>query len=319
VNEPALNLCTLFDQNFLVQGISMIRSVEQFATAKIRWTVLALDQETYNYLKSWIDFDLEILTLDSIADIELKLLRGTRPWNQLCWTSAACLLNLVNSRTEEGEIAAYIDADCLFFHDIFKTLEPLLHGSSIAIHEHRFSTDRAEWLQRSGRFNVGLVAGVHGTEFDACVFRWRLQVLDNCEVDQSSGKCGDQTYLNEWPYRYKDMAILNNDGIGVAPWNLNNYHISKKNKIIYVGTSPLQFFHFHGLEIGYINSKFAFYVPAAGYRLQKNNYKYIYQEYMKLLTENLSFINNRNVKSYKRGVRWWVTGLIKNRLMMYVK
>ena len=43
--------CTLFDSNFLVQGLALIESVESNSTCNIYWTVLALDDLSYSTLK----------------------------------------------------------------------------------------------------------------------------------------------------------------------------------------------------------------------------------------------------------------------------
>ena len=314
VNSKSLHLCTLFDKRFLLQGISMIQSVERFVNERINWTVLALDEETFNFLTEKNLVNIEIVTLDSIDDEGLKVLKGIRPWNQLCWTSAACLLRSVNSKINEGEIAGYIDADCFFFYDVLKSLQPLQSGSSIAIHEHRYSQDRAKWLNLSGRFNVGLVAGVKGTEFDQCIDRWRIQVLDNCEVDISTGKCGDQTYLNEWPELYKNLSILNDKGVAVAPWNLNNYTVSKTKNIIKIDDSDLQFFHFHGLEIGFISKWIALYIPAAGYSLIGNRGIQIYEEYIRELMSLLRHETSLKPAFNKRTLSWWLKSILKNRI-----
>ena len=318
VNSKALNLCTLFDKRFLLQGVTMIQSVERFVAEKINWTVLALDDETIQFLTEKKFVNLEIVTLDSIDDKDLKALKGIRPWNQLCWTSAACLLRYVNSKIHEGEIAGYIDADCFFFYDVLKTLKPLHSGNSIAIHEHRYSTDREKWLKLSGRFNVGLVAGVSGTEFDQCIERWRIQVLDNCEVDQSAGKCGDQTYLDEWPELYRNLFILDDKGVGVAPWNLNNYKISKKQNKILVDSHYLHFFHFHGLEIGFISRWFAIYIPASGYSLTGNQGNQIYAEYILNLMKQLRVYEYLNPNFPKRNFIWWLTSFCAGQLRIRI-
>jgi len=292
----------------------MIQSVERFAAEKINWTVLALDEETFQFLTEKKLVNLEIVTLDSIDDKDLKALKGIRPWNQLCWTSAACLLRYVNSKIHEEEIAGYIDADCFFFYDVLKTLQPLHSGSSIAIHEHRYSQDRAKWLNLSGRFNVGLVAGVKGTEFDQCIGRWRMQVLDNCEVDLVAGKCGDQTYLNEWPELYKNIAVLKNKGVAVAPWNLNNYKVTKTNNIIKIDDSNLQFFHFHGLEIGFISKWVTVYIPAAGYSLIGNRGIQIYRAYIRELMKLLRYEGGLKPAFRRRNLTWWTKSILKNKI-----
>lgn len=277
----------------------MINSVERYSTSRIKWKILTLDKESAEFFLENLPFDIEIITLDCINDEELKKLIGFRPWNEFCWTSASCLLKIVNDGAEFGEISAYIDADCFFFQDISKMLLPLSRGRSIAVHEHRFSTDRSNWLAKSGRFNVGVVAGVKGTEFDYCVARWRMQVLESCIVDQRIGKCGDQTYLNEWPDLYKKLVILDEPGVGLAPWNINNYVISKKNNVFYVDDKELFFYHFHSLEFYIANSKIVVYEAAAGYKISKDSIKLIYVEYTKQLRKILPSVEKLKLRKHK--------------------
>lgn len=267
----------------------MIKSVERYSTCRIKWTILTLDNESADFMLKNSTINIKILTLKSIKDEELKKLVEVRPWNELCWTSASCLLRLVNNGARFGEISAYIDADCFFFQDITEMFLPLFHGQTIAVHEHRFSRDRLNWLAKSGRFNVGVVGGVKGTEFDDCINRWRLQVLESCIVDQRNGKCGDQTYLNEWPDLYKKLVILDEPGVGLAPWNINNYVISQKDKVIYVDDKKLFFYHFHALQFFVFKSKIVIFEAAAGYMLSNESTKIIYQRYVETLINSKAY------------------------------
>jgi len=292
----------------------MIESVERYSTSRIKWTILTLDNESADFLLKNSTINIEILTLESIKDEELKKLVGVRPWNELCWTSASCLLRLVNNGARFGEISAYIDADCFFFQDITEMFLPLFHGQTIAVHEHRFSRDRFNWLAKSGRFNVGVVGGVKGTEFDDCLNRWRMQVLESCIVDQRNGKCGDQTYLNEWPDLYKKLVILDEPGVGLAPWNINNYVISQKDKVIYVDDKKLFFYHFHALEFYIANSKMIVYEAAAGYKISKNSTKLIYMEYTKQLRRNLLSIQKLKLRKHKMFSFKFVKSVLRKRI-----
>lgn len=312
-----LSLCTLFDSNFLLQGLTMIRSVERYLTKPVDWNILALDSETELFLRNVKDIDLNIFNIDTLGDLELGALRDVRPWREFCWTSAACFLGKVLFSKPEGTAVAYIDADCFFFRDIYSTLEKL-NGNSIAIHEHRFSPDRQSWLFRSGRFNVGLVGGVKGTEFDSCVSIWRQQVIESCISDFSKGKCGDQTYLNDWPEKYKDLIILSAKGVGLAPWNLNNYKISNLRDLIYVDEDELDFFHFHGLEIGIITKNWGFFLPAPGYQFQDSNYLIIYQKYINSLQETIISYKLSSKKSRNLGFIRWVKFFLQKQIVLHL-
>ena len=317
IDNRSINLCTLFDSKFLLQGITLIRSVQKYASGKTKWTVLALDSTTEKYLKELTDVKIEVLTLESMGDEDLLSLVGNRPWNEMCWTSAACLLRKVNQKIPTGSLAAYIDADCFFFNDIFATLSKLSGDRTIAIHEHRFSPDRAHWLPKSGRFNVGLVAGVKGTEFDKCLTRWRMQVLENCTVDKELGRCGDQTYLNEWPHLYSGLHILDSKGIGVAPWNIGNYQVHSFINQIYIDESPLHFYHFHSLQLGLISSRFQAFIPASGYKFKNREHEIIYRKYVMELSQSLNQILQEKSLVFNNDFMWWFKGLFTKRILLH--
>jgi hypothetical protein len=164
-------------------------------------------------------------------------------------------------------------------------LNPLNRGFSIVVHEHKFSEDRREWLERSGRFNVGLVAGLKGSEFDKCVARWRNQVLERCDVSHSEGRCGDQTYLNEWPTLYPSMHILEEPGAGLGPWNIKNHEVTKQNGKILIDGQPFYFFHFSSMEFLFFSKLVVIYICAAGYLRMRKNERFIYKSYVKKLID----------------------------------
>lgn len=278
-----IRACTLFDSKFLVQGMALIESAENRSSCNIFWTVLALDDTSWSFLQSMDKPNIEVIHIDAFKDNELQALKHKRLWNEFCWTSAACLLNYCLSQSQIGQKVTYIDADCYFFDDVDDLLKPLAGRSKIAIHEHRFSKDRITWLEKSGRFNVGLIAGINDLEFRTCVQRWRSQVLDRCDVIPAEGRCGDQTYLNEWPSLYSSLHILDSPGAGLAPWNIKNYRIEIFDGILKVDSKTLYFYHFSALEIIVLSSFFSIYIPAAGYLNMDRNERVIYSRYMKHL------------------------------------
>jgi hypothetical protein len=314
-NPRSINLCTLFDSNFLLQGLALIESIEKSSTLSITWTVLALDNKTENFLTSINKTNLVILNLHSIQDRELYALIGQRPWREICWTSAACLLNYLKQKTQLGDLIAYVDADCFFYSDVAMALSQLKVEGSIGIHEHRYSKDRLDFLEKSGRFNVGLIAGIRGKNFDDCIDLWRKQVLTDCSVDPAKGKCGDQTYLNEWPELYENTVIFHDKGIGCAPWNVNNYKISRVNQMIKVDSVPLQFFHFHALKIGYFSKRLTIFVPASGYKLNRNEIKPIYDEYIRSLQYLKYKYPNIPIRKYQMNFKWWISNFSKRSLL----
>jgi len=264
----------------LLQGLSLISSLEKNTNAEISWTVLALDSFTAKTMNS-LDFrNLEVISFEDFGDFELKKLRGIRSWREICWTSAACLLSYSLSRSESADFVGYVDADCYFFGDIEQMLKEIPGEKTLAIHEHRFSNDREDWLKKSGRFNVGVVIGRPKNEFIACINLWRLQVLERCDVVPAEGRCGDQTYLNDWPNLYAGLHVFQAPGVGLGPWNLNNYLVKCEQGKITVDGEPCYFFHFHGLELILKLFGFFFFLPASGYKFTNSPPKKLFTDYL---------------------------------------
>lgn len=315
-NQASIHLCTLFDSNFLALGLALIRSVNKKASGQIHWTVLALDPDTSTKLRELAIANVTVIPFEEFEDQELKKLVGKRPWREICWTSAACLLSYCLQSAATYDFVGYIDADCFFLEDIFEMVLEIPNTKNIAIHEHNYSPDRIQWLEKSGRFNVGVVIGRPATEFNRCIAFWRDQVLLRCDVKMSEGRCGDQTYLNDWPNTYSSLHIFINPGIGLAAWNLNNYKITSINSRLYIGENVVYFYHFHGLQFRFIRYFAALYVPAAGYQLIKLPIKEIYKPFV---AELLAISKNSGLHAHQINLRQDLPWLVRNVLHGLIK
>lgn len=305
----------------MAQGLTLIQSVEKNSNANIFWSVLALDEKAANFFNSLSKANVEVIEFAKFSDLDLRALVGQRPWREICWTSASCLLSHCIDQKLDVDFVGYIDADCYFFGDIQKMLIEIPREKSIAIHEHNFSSDRVEWLEKSGRFNVGVVIGRPDAQFSKCIKEWRRQVLSQCTVDFDAGLCGDQTYLNDWPSRYTAAVhVFVSRGVGVAPWNLNNYEITVRDKQVLVNGDQIYFFHFHGLQVYNYFGFLAFYVPASGYALIRTPVDCIYRPYVSEVLKATDFINF-HVQELTSAVNfnWLVRNFLKRKLRFLVQ
>lgn len=318
IDGPSIHLCTLFDVNFLAQGLALFESIESNTLANISWTVLALDDETERLLRNLQRENIAIISFHDFPDDELKSLVGIRPWREICWTSAACLLTYCLNQKDTFDFLGYIDADCFFFGDIIQMLNEIPPEKDFAIHEHNFSEDRLEWLNKSGRFNVGVVIGRREKEYVACIESWRTQVLERCDVDMLAGRCGDQTYLNDWPSQFSKLHIFQSIGVGVAPWNINNYVFSEVQGSILVNKSAVYFFHFHSLQIRKLNRFIYLFVPAAGYEFRYTPTKEIYRPYLREL--NRSATQGAPIRKFNlaEDAKWLFKNGLKGKLRFFL-
>lgn len=276
--NTSLTLCTVFDHNYLPQALTMIESVENTTRLHIEWHILALTDKCYEQLlnleesKNW-----KVFRITDLEDDEFVKLSWSRPWKEFCWTAASVFLYRTVQITET-KYSGYIDADCYFFNDIEFFINEM-YESSVLIFKHNFSPDRMTWLHSSGVYNVGLILGKTDTNFVSCLKRWRQQVVTECVNDPELGKCGDQTYLNEWPDRYSFVKVSRRLGACLAPWNLNNFsEVCIRDNLI--DGHPIDFFHFHGFSILCKLTAYILYIPAGGYHIKVNNYLDIYRSYI---------------------------------------
>ena len=280
-----LHIVTLFGQSYMSRGLAMIESIQKTSSLPLKFTVLAMDDPTYDYLNSLSLYGMNVIALHDFQDERFQSLNGVRPFRELCWTAASCLTSLVFQFDQESDFIVYVDADCFFFSNIANMINNWSENSNIFVHEHRYSLERKQWELSSGRFNVGVV-GFRGRSNEAktCLDRWRLQVLDFCELVPNKGFCGDQGYLNEWPNLYLGLQIMRSCGEGTAPWNVEPLNASRVKADLVIGEQKLVFYHFHALRINYNRRLHLILVhPAAGYSIPISVRNLVYKPYLQIL------------------------------------
>lgn len=238
--------CTLFDSNYLVKGLAMIRSLAHFCP-DMRIYVLCMDERARTILERQEFEFVECISLSDVEDDELLEAKADRGVAEYCWTLSSCFTWYVMQNYPHIGMLTYLDSDLLFFSDVGPVFDEI-GKSSIAIIEHRF-TPRLKDREINGRFCVQWVSFRRDGEGLACLSRWRDQCIDWCYYRLEDGKMGDQKYLDEWPVRYPSCHIIQNLGAGVAPWNYSQYTFSTHRGQHLVSGSPLIFYHFHQFQI----------------------------------------------------------------------
>lgn len=241
------NFCTLFDANYLIKGVAMLRSLKaNCAEASIY--VLCMDEATFHLLT---ELDLPGVTCISLAefeDSEMLQAKRQRSVAEYCWTLSPCLPWYLMQNHQEMELITYLDAD-LYFYSSLKPVFDEIGSASISIIEHRFPPHMKHY-EVNGRFCVQWVSFRRDQEGLACLNHWRNQCLEWCYYRVENGKMGDQKYLDEWPDLYQNLHIIEHVGAGVAPWNYIQYRFEVGPQAgIKVDGRPLIFYHFHQFQI----------------------------------------------------------------------
>ena len=236
-----LEYCTLFDANYLTQGLALYESIDTHHR-DYRLHVLAFCEKSLAVLKR---LDLPNVTLYTVAEIETPALRSMR--KRLSNFEYACALkpNFILHTLHDAEYVVYIDADSYFFNTGWHVIGPIRADSSIpvAITPHRFAPAHKRFAV-NGIFNAGTIyAARTGIP---CLENWNRRC-----VTERKGRMTDQRLLNDWPKQW-GAHIIEHKGFNLAPWSLEQYTYDVRRGVLYVDNQFLVLYHFHqGLKPAY--------------------------------------------------------------------
>lgn len=290
------HFCTLFDRNYLIKGVAMLRSIARHSPgAQVH--VLCMDETTQALLARLEIPGVVTLPLAAVETEDVLVAKKTRSIAEYCWTLSAVLMWHVMQSDANIDLLTYLDADLLFFSSVAPLFDEI-NGCSAAAIEHRY-TPRLAHLAVYGRFNVQWVSIRRNTEGLACLKKWRDQCVEWCFAVVEDGKLGDQKYLDAWADEYPNFHSVRHIGAGVAPWNYPNYRISSSLDRLFVDEVALVFYHFHQFQM----------LEGGGYDYCSSNYtqdrlppELIYEKYRQALMAALADIRRLD-PAFKFGFR----------------
>lgn len=244
-----LCFCTLFDSYYLSRGLAMYESLKS-RLPTFQLYVFAFDDLTAQVMTSINDSRITVITQEQFEDDDLKRVKPTRTKAEFCWTStpSTILYCLQNYNLPH---CTYIDADLYFYSDPTCLIEEM-GTSSVLITEHR-STPMIDRSKIAGKYCVQFITFKNNQEALTVLKWWRNACIDWCYDRYEDGKFGDQKYLDDWPERFKGVHVLQNEGGGLAPWNIQQYHIEDTGQVKYVHkkkqtAGEVIFYHFHYIK-----------------------------------------------------------------------
>lgn len=240
-------LCTLFGSNYADKGLVMFESLCKVSSDFVLY-VLCMDDLCNLILKSYDDNRLIPITLSEFENEKIRELKSQRSFSEYCWTCSSLLIKYILDN-KPYEVCAYIDADLFFYSDPIPEIEAVKKGGYSAMFvPHNFSKAFAGKEKEVGVFCVEFNPFVNSTEGLKVLDEWISLCMGSCSLDRDGVTFGDQKYLDILKDKYESIFICQNPGVGIAPWNIEDYSL-KENGLYYVNDlcKPV-FYHFQCVE-----------------------------------------------------------------------
>jgi hypothetical protein len=275
------HFCTYFDRNYLAKGLALIESLTRHC-ADLTIYVVCMDEYTRVVLNALSLPNVRTIPLHEVegSDPDLAACRHTRTVVEYIWTTTPAIITHVLNRFSEIERLVYVDADLYFFSDPSAIYHEMGH-KTVLIHAHRFH-ERNMHLTKFGTFNVGLLVFTNTASARAVLHDWRVRCIEWCHDYAEDGKFGDQGYLDAWPSTFPQVLVTNNVGVGVAPWNHENYRYSGNSRgEPCVDGTPIVFYHYHSFKV--LNLEVFAPAPDAGWHMPADCVKLCFVPYIEAL------------------------------------
>ncbi|MEO7338090.1 MAG: hypothetical protein ABIV63_16070 [Caldimonas sp.] len=228
---------TLFDSTFLPQALALHRSMERRLPSYCLW-MLCVDDLAHDLLERLVLPHCRLLKLSALETPELLAVKPDRGRGEYCWTLTPFTPRFVFEADPAVERVTYIDSDIWFCKDptpLFEEFEA--SGANVLITDHGYAPEYDQ-SDLSGQYCVQFMT-FERSGGEPVRKWWEERCVEWCYARFEDGKFGDQKYLDDWPYRFKDLVhVLQRQEFAQAPWNATRYPYSQAI-----------FFHFHGLRI----------------------------------------------------------------------
>ena len=241
-------ICTYFDFNFLPRGLALYSSIKRYHNNFMLYA-LVFDEESYEYL---LNKKLENLIPISFKEYDDYYKTSKEKFDdakQYYFSATPNLCLYLLEKFKEIDILLYLDADVYLFNSL-NTLYDEFGNSSIGICPHRLHPILRFLSKDHGRFNVGVNLFRNSDESRRCLADWKVECDGwyKCKSGYHLEYFSNQIFLNDWIGKYKEIKVIENIGVDVAPWNAANYNFSFQSNEFLVNGKPIIIYHFSALK-----------------------------------------------------------------------
>lgn len=209
---------TLFDANFLPQGLSLYYSLVRHGGDFALW-VLCMDKACLETLRRINLPRLRLLDLHELETPELLAVKPCRTRAEYCWTLTPFTHRFVFEADNTIKRVTYLDADLFFFKSpqtIFDEFEE--SGKSALITDHAYAP-AYDQSATSGQYCVQFVTFIRITAEPVRKW-WEDRCIEWCKAYHEDGKFGDQKYIESFELLFPTFVhVLQRLDLLLAPWN----------------------------------------------------------------------------------------------------
>lgn len=295
-----MDFCTYFDSYYLLKGLGLYLSLER-VTDDFHLYVMAFDKDCYDKLLSCNFKNMTVELWEEWETPEIKRVKGDRNRAEYCWTCGPTIIYHFLTHYTLPNIT-YLDSD-LFFVNSPKYAFEEIGSSSVAITEQGISK-KAETMY--GKYCVQFLFFRNDEDGLGALTWWRDSCIEWCYQRFEEDRFGDQKYLDKFTTRFNNVYVIQNPGVGIAPWNMYRYKYKNNGKVVIHNAKeyPSVFFHMHAIKIEVKENKLILKSTDAII----NNYleNSFFKDYANLLAEAVSDYLDRGVDCIKvRGLSKW--------------
>lgn len=231
--------CTLFDKNYLYQGVALHRSLVRHA-GEFRLYALCMDSTAHALLTRMGLDSLVPISVEELLTPEIAAVRARTSHGQFCWVCQPLVCQFILDKFGV-DMVTYLESDSLFFSDP-EVLFTEMGSKSATLVPHNFSAE-FDNEATAGKFCVQFNAFRNDVSAREILGYWRQGCF---KYDKSAPTVyPGQTCLDEWPQKYPSVCIIRHPGAGVAPWNIRGYEVSVIGSTPHVNGLPVVFYHYH--------------------------------------------------------------------------
>jgi len=236
-NMPIEHFVTLFDSNFILQGLALHASLERHLKGSYKLWIVCLDDQVFNHLMLLELNNVAPLKLSKLETSELLVAKANRSLREYCWTLTPFTPSFVFDSDKTVQRVTYLDADTWLLKNPSKIYSELaLSGKSVLITDHAYAYENDQ-SETSGKYCVQFITFSRSGGEDVRAW-WEKRCLEWCYARHENGKFGDQKYLEQFPELFAGKVHVAQDLDNfMAPWNATRF--SFNNAVLW---------HFHGLR-----------------------------------------------------------------------